>query len=77
MVSIDPSETEQSIEQFNSAASIEDPLPTFLDDGTIARKFDVNTLETTIILGQQDEPVFRETGPKDEQTLRQAVEQAL
>ena len=77
MVSIDPSETEQSIEQFNEAAGIEDPLPTVLDDGTISRKFGVNTLETTIILDRGGEVVFRETGPKDEQTLRQEVEQVL
>ena len=77
MVSIDPSETEQSIEQFNNAAGIEEPLPTALDDGTIAREFGVNTLETTIILDWEGEVVFRETGPKDKQTLRQEVEQVL
>ncbi len=77
MISIDPSETEQSIEQFNDAAGIEEPLPTALDDGTIAREFAVNALETTIILDQEGEVVFRETGPKDEQTLRQEIEQVL
>ncbi len=77
MVSIDPSETEQSIEQFNSAAGIEEPLPTALDDGTVARTFGVNALETTIIVNRQGKVVFRETGPKDEQTLRQEIEQVL
>ncbi|MDQ3437154.1 MAG: redoxin domain-containing protein [Actinomycetota bacterium] len=77
MISIDPSETEQSIEQFNDAAGIEEPLPTALDDGTVAREFAVNALETTIILDQEGEVVFRETGPKDEQTLRQEIEQVL
>ncbi|MDQ3639557.1 MAG: redoxin domain-containing protein [Actinomycetota bacterium] len=77
MVSIDPSETEQSIEQFNDAAGIEEPLPTALDDGTLAREFDVNALETTIILDREGEVVFRETGPKDKQALRQDIEQVL
>ena len=53
MVSIDPSETEQSIEQFNNAAGIEEPLPTALDDGTVARTFGVNALETTIIVNRE------------------------
>ena len=77
MVSIDPSETEQSIEQFNSAAGIEEPLPTALDDGTVAREFGVNALETTIIVNRQGEVVFRKTGPKDEETLRREIEQIL
>jgi len=77
MVSIDPSETEQSIEQFNNAAGIEEPLPTALDDGTVARRFGVNALETTIIVNRQGKVVFQETGPKDEETLRQEIEQIL
>jgi len=77
MVSIDPSETEQSIEQFNSAAGIEELLPTALDDGTIAREFGVNALETTVILDRKGEVVFRETGPKDEETLQGEIEQIL
>ena len=77
MVSIDPSETEQSIEQFNDAAGIEEPLPTALDDGTLARTFGVNALETTIMVNRQGEVVFRKTGPKDEETLRREIEQIL
>ena len=77
MVSIDPSETEQSIEQFNSAAGIEEPLPTALDDGTLARTFGVNALETTIIVNRQGKVVFRKTGPKDEEMLRREIEQIL
>ena len=77
MVSIDPSETEQSIEQFNNAAGIEEPLPTALDDGTLARTFGVNSLETTIIINRQGKVVFRKTGPKDEEMLRREIEQIL
>ncbi len=77
MVSIDPSETEQSIEQFNNAAGIEEPLPTALDDGTVARTFGVNALETTIIVNREGEVVFHETGPKDEEILRREIERVL
>ncbi len=77
MVSIDPSETEQSIEQFNNAAGIEEPLPTALDDGTVAREFDVNALETTIIVNREGKVVFRETGPKEEEILRREIERVL
>jgi hypothetical protein len=77
MVSIDPSETEQSIEQFNDAAGIEEPLPTALDDGTVARTLGVNALETTIIVNREGKVVFRETGPKEEETLRREIKQVL
>ena len=77
MVSIDPSETEQSIEQFNDAAGIEEPLPTALDDGTVAREFGVNALETTIIVNREGKVVFRETGPKEEEILRREIERVL
>jgi hypothetical protein len=77
MVSIDPSETEQSIEQFNNAAGIEEPLPTALDDGTVARTLGVNALETTIIVNREGKVVFRETGPKEEEILRGEIERVL
>ncbi len=77
MVSIDPSETEQSIEQFNEAAGMEEPLPTALDDGTVARTFGVNALETTIMINRQGKVVFREIGPKDEEILWREVERVL
>ena len=78
MVSIDPSETPQSIETFNNAAGIEEPLPTVLEDGTeIAQEFAVSALETTIILNRNGEEVFRDTGSKDVETLREELESAL
>jgi len=77
MVSIDPSETPQSIEAFNEAAGIEEPLPTILDDGEIAQEFGVNALETTIILDRDGEEVFRETGPKDAEKLEKELEGVL
>ena len=78
MVSIDPSETPQSIEAFNNAAGIEEPLPTVLEDGAeIAQEFGVSALETTIILNRNGEEVFRDTGLKDGETLREELESAL
>ena len=78
MVSIDPSETPQSIEAFNNAAGIEEPLPTVLEDGAeMAQEFGVSALETTIILNRNGEEVFRDTGSKDVETLREELESAL
>lgn len=77
MISIDPSETPQSIEAFNNAAGIEEPLPTVLDSSEIAQEFGVTALETTIILNRNGEEVFRGTGSKDVETLREELESAL
>ncbi len=78
MVSLDPYETPQSIEAFNSQAGVARPLPTVLDDGgEVAREFGVSALETTIILDRNGEEVFRSTGPKDAETLRAELEKVL
>ncbi len=78
MVSLDPYETPQSIQAFNSQAGVADPLPTVLDDGgEVAREFGVSALETTIILDRNGEEVFRGTGPKDADTLREELESVL
>ena len=77
MVSMDPYETPQSIEAFNSQAGVAEPLPTVLDGGEIAREFGVSALETTIILDRNGEEVYRETGPKDAETLRAELESVL
>lgn len=77
MVSLDPFETPQSIEAFNSQAGVADPLPTVLDGGEAARMFGVSALETTIILDRNGEEVFRATGPKDAETLREELEGVL
>jgi hypothetical protein len=77
MVSIDPYETPQSIEAFNSAAGIEEPLPTVLDSAEIAQEFGVSALETTIILDRDGEEVYRDATVSDPDTLRAEVENAL
>ncbi len=77
MVSIDPYETEQSIEAFNAQAGVEEPLPTVINGGEIARRFGVNALETTIILERNGEEVYRDVTISDAETLRAELEGVL
>ena len=77
MVSIDPSETAQSIEAFNSAADIEEPLPTVLYSAETVREFGVSALETTVILGRDGEEVYRDVAVSDAETLRAELEGVL
>ena len=77
MVSMDPSETPQSIEAFNSAAGIEEPLPTVLDSAEVVQEFGVSALETTIILDRNGEEVYRDATVSDPDTLRAELESAL
>ena len=77
MVSIDPSETPQSIEAFNSAAGIEEPLPTVLYSAEIVREFGVSALETTVILDRDGEEVYRDVAVSDAETLRAELEGVL
>jgi len=77
MVSVDPYETPRSIEAFNEAAGIKEPLPTVVDSAEATREFGVSALETTIILDRNGEEVFRETGPKSAKTLRAELESVL
>ena len=77
MVSIDPSETAQSIEAFNGAADIEEPLPTVLYSAEIVQEFGVSALETTVILGRDGEEVYRDVAVSDAETLRAELEGVL
>ena len=77
MVSIDPSETPESIEAFNDAAGIEEPLPTVLDSAQITQEFGVSALETTIILDRNGEEVYRDVAISDAETLRAELESVL
>jgi len=73
MVSIDPSETPQSIEAFNSAAGIEEPL----HSAEIVQEFGVSALETTVILDRDGEEVYRDVAVSDAETLRAELEGVL
>ena len=77
MVSMDPYETEQSIEAFNNAAGIEEPLPTVLYSAETVREFGVSALETTVILDRDGEEVYRDTSVSDPDTLRAELESTL
>ena len=77
MVSIDPSETPQSIEAFNSAAGIEEPLPTVLYSAEVIQEFGVSALETTVILDRDGEEVYRDVAVSDAETLRAELEGVL
>ena len=77
MVSIDPSETPQSIEAFNDAAGIEEPLPTVLYSAETVREFGVSALETTIILDRDGEEVYRDATVSNPDTLRAELESIL
>jgi alkyl hydroperoxide reductase subunit AhpC len=77
MISIDPNETEQSIEAFNSRAGVEEPVPTVINDGDVAREFGATALETTVILDRNGEEVYRDIGVSDAETLRTELEGVL
>jgi hypothetical protein len=77
MVSLDPSETEQSIAAFNNAAGIEDPLPAVLGSVEVVQEFGVSALETTIILDRDGEEGYRDATVSDPDTLREELESTL
>lgn len=77
MISIDPNETEQSIEAFNAQAGVSDPLPTVVDGGDVAQEFGANALETTVILDRDGEEVYRDATITDAGTMRTELESAL
>lgn len=77
MVSIDPNETEQSIEAFNQRAGIEEPVPTVLNGGDVAEEFGANALETTVLLDRNGEEVYRDATITDAETLRTELEGIL
>jgi len=77
MVSIDPGETEQSIETFNQRAGVAEPLPTVLDGGDVAREFEANALEITVILDENGEEVYRDATVTDAATMRRELDRVL
>jgi alkyl hydroperoxide reductase subunit AhpC len=77
MVSIDPNDTQESIEAFNQQAGIQEPLPTIVDGGDVAREFGANALETTVILDRKGEEIYRDARITDAGTLRAELESVL
>lgn len=77
MVSIDPFETEESIENFFAGAGIDEPLPTVINGGEIAEGFDANALETTVILDENGEEAYRDAASTDVETIRGELDALL
>jgi hypothetical protein len=77
MVSIDPNETEQSIEAFNQRAGVSEPLPTVLNGADVAQRFGTSALETTVILDQNGEEVYRDVAITDAATIREELDSVL
>jgi hypothetical protein len=77
MVSIDPNETEQSIQAFNQGAGVTEPLPTVLNGGDIAREFGASALETTVILDGNGEEVYRDVKITDAATMKRELDSLL
>ncbi|CAN5181120.1 hypothetical protein BH24ACT19_BH24ACT19_06090 [soil metagenome] len=78
MVSTDPQDTSQNIEDFRRRGEIEDVLPWAVDqEGEVAAALGVNALETTVILDENGEVVYRDTSSTDYETLQGELEKAL
>ncbi len=78
MVSTDPQDTPQSIEDFSERGEIEDVLPWAVDqEGEVAAALGVNALETTVILDENGEVVYKDTSSTDYETLQGELEKVL
>ena len=77
MVSTDPNDTTQTIEDFRQRGDV-GPLPWAVDQsGEVARALGVNALETTIIIDQEGEIAYRNTTSVDYETLKGELEKVL
>ena len=77
MVSTDPEDTSQTIEDFRDRGDIAS-LPWAIDrSGEISRASDANALETTVIVDRKGEIVYRDTTSTDYETLERELEEAL
>ncbi len=77
MVSTDPQDTPQTIEDFRNRGDIT-PLPWAVDQtGEIARALGVNALETTVIVDREGEIVYQDTTSTDYETLKRELEEVL
>ena len=77
MVSSDPQDTPQTLEKFRQKGNVS-PLSWAVDrNGEIARSLDVNALETTVIIDQEGDIVFKDTAATDYETLKRELEEVL
>ena len=74
MVSTDPEDTPQTIEEFRDRGGIA-PLPWTIDrSGEISRAAGANALETTVIVDREGETVYRDTTSTDYEALERELE---
>ena len=77
MVSTDPEDTVQTIEEFRDRGSIA-PLPWAIDrSGEVSRALGANALETTVIVDREGEIVYRDATSTDYETLERELEGVL
>ncbi len=77
MVSTDPEDTPRSIEEFRQRGEIV-PLPWAIDrSGEISRALGANALETTVIIDQEGEIVYRDTESTERKTLERELGEVL
>lgn len=77
MVSTDPQDTPQTIEDFRNRGDIT-PLPWAVDQtGEVTQALGVNALETTVIVDREGEIVYQDTTSTDYETLKRELEEVL
>ena len=77
MVSIDPQDTPQNIEEFRERGDIA-PLPWAVDErGEAAQALGVNSLETTLIIDREGRIVYEDSTATDYETLESELEGVL
>jgi peroxiredoxin len=73
VVDVDPSDTLDGLQRFRASLP-SDPLHWVMDrDGQLARRFNVQTLDTTIILDRAGREVYRDLVPSSVPQLQQAL----
>lgn len=78
MISIDPNDTPETIEDFRQRGGDIAPLPWTIDQtGEIARSLEVSALSTTIIVDREGEIVYRDDTETDYETLKGELEEVL
>ena len=77
MVSIDPQDTPQAIEEFQDRGDV-GPLPWAVDEGgQAAQALGVNALETTLIIDREGRIVYEDATATDYETLASELEEVL
>ena len=77
MVSIDPSDTPQTIEGFQRKSGIR-PLPWAIDKtGEVSRSLNVGALGSTVIVDREGRIAYRDASETDAETLERELEEVL